>query len=91
LRIGRRRIDLETTSRSTPFWRSDLEQNFSGQQCHTYGLNLYLPLHGTGLFRTGNYYMRSALGALGVITWSVDGSNNETIYNYQKYMADLKD
>jgi alpha-galactosidase len=87
---GGRRIDLETTSRSTPFWRSDLEDNFTGEQCHTYGLNLYLPLHGTALFKTGNYYVRSALGALGVITWSVNGSNNETIADYQKYMADFK-
>jgi alpha-galactosidase len=87
---GGRRIDLETTSRSTPFWRSDLETNYSGQQCHAYGLNLYLPLHGTGLFRTGNYYMRSALGALGVITWSVNGGDNEMVSGYQKYMADFK-
>ncbi|MFA7288495.1 MAG: glycoside hydrolase family 36 protein [Melioribacteraceae bacterium] len=87
---GGRRIDLETTSRSTPFWRSDLEQNSTGYQCHTFGLNLYLPLHGTALYRTGNYYLRSSLGSTAVINWSVAGSNNETIYSYQKYMADFK-
>jgi alpha-galactosidase len=87
---GGRRIDLETTSRSTPFWRTDLEQNSTGQQNHTFGLNYYLPLHGTAVYRTGSYYFRSSLGALGVITWSVNGSNNETIENYQKYMADFE-
>jgi Alpha-galactosidase len=87
---GGRRIDLETTSRSTPFWRTDLEQNSTGYQCHTFGLNYYLPLHGTALYRTGNYYFRSSLGALGVINWSVNGSNNETIETYQQYIADFK-
>jgi alpha-galactosidase len=87
---GGRRIDLETTSRSTPFWRTDLEQNATGYQCHTYGLNFYLPLHGTALFKTGNYYLRSSLGSLGVINWKVDGSNNETIQTYQQYITDFK-
>jgi alpha-galactosidase len=87
---GGRRIDLETTSRSTPFWRTDLEQNAVGYQNHTYGLNLYLPLHGTALFRTGKYYFRSGLGSLGVINWSSNGSNSETIYSYQKYIEDFK-
>jgi alpha-galactosidase len=87
---GGRRIDLETTSRSTPFWRTDLEQNSTGHQNHTFGLNLYLPLHGTALFKAGNYYVRSSLGSLAVITWSVDGSNNETIQTYQQYISDFK-
>jgi alpha-galactosidase len=87
---GGRRIDLETTTRSTPFWRSDLEQNSTGHQNHTYGLNLYLPLHGTALYKTGNYYVRSSLGSLAVINWSVDGSNNDRIETYQQYMADFK-
>lgn len=87
---GGRRIDLETTSRSTPFWRTDLEHNSTGHQNHTFGLNLYLPLHGTALFKTGNYYVRSSLGSLAVITWSVDGSNNETIQTYQQYISDFK-
>ena len=87
---GGRRIDLETTSRSTPFWRTDLEQSATGNQCHTYGLELYLPLHGTALFKTGSYYVRSSLGSLAVINWSVNGSNNETIQTYQQYIADFK-
>jgi len=87
---GGRRIDLETVSRSTPFWRTDLEQNPTGNQCHTYGLNLYLPLHGTGMSRAGNYYVRSAYGSTAVINWSLNRSNNETIQSYQKYLDDFK-
>ncbi len=87
---GGRRIDIETTSRSTPFWRTDLEQNSTGHQNHTYGLNLYLPLHGTALYKTGNYYVRSSLGSLAVINWRTDGSNNDRIGTYQQYIADFK-
>lgn len=87
---GGRRIDLETTSRSTPFWRTDLEQNSTGHQNHTYGLNLYLPLHGTALYKTGSYYVRSSLGSHAVINWRVDGSNNDRIETYQQYIADFK-
>lgn len=87
---GGRRIDLETTSRSTPFWRTDLELNSTGHQNHTYGLNFYLPLHGTALYKTGSYSVRSSLGSNAVITWSVDGSNNETIETYQQYISDFK-
>ena len=87
---GGRRLDIETTSRSTPFWRTDLEQNATGSQCHTYGLNLYLPLSGTGLYKTGNYYFWSCISSLAVINWSISGSNNETVFMYQKYIEDFK-
>src|SRR5690606_24087122 len=44
---GGRRLDLETTSRSSPFWRTDYKYGEPiGSQCHTYGLNFYLPLSG---------------------------------------------
>jgi len=87
---GGRRIDIETISRSTPFWRTDLEQNATGYQNHTYGLNLYLPLHGTALFKPGKYYFRSSLGSLAVINWSINGNNNENVYTYRKYIEDFK-
>lgn len=46
---GGRRIDLETIRRATPFWRSD-SGFFSPleTQCHSYGLNLWVPLQGAG-------------------------------------------
>lgn len=87
---GGRRIDIETISRSTPFWRTDLEQNATGSQNHTYGLNLYVPLHGTALFKPGKYYFRSGLGSLAVINWSINGNASETVYSYQKYIEDFK-
>lgn len=45
---GGRRLDLETMSRSAPLWRTDYSYGeVNGYQCHTYGLNFYLPIHGT--------------------------------------------
>ena len=51
---GGRRIDLETTSRSIPLWRSDWQcwpdNNPIGGQVHGLGLSHWLPLHGTGVY-----------------------------------------
>ncbi len=59
---GGHRNDLETLRRSLPFLRSDFIQDAVGNQCHTYGLSFWLPYHGTGTSRLGNYDLRSALG-----------------------------
>lgn len=66
---GGRRLDLETTGRSIPLWRSDY-QCFPGAaplaaQCHTFGLSYWLPLSGTSAhIRDGSTYdFRSALTA----------------------------
>ncbi len=45
---GGHRNDLETMRRSLPFLRSDFIFDPVGNQCHTYGLSLWLPYHGTG-------------------------------------------
>jgi len=45
---GGRRVDLETLSRSTPFWRTDFPSNTTAKQCHTYGLASWVPLNATG-------------------------------------------
>jgi alpha-galactosidase len=51
---GGRRIDLETTGRSIPLWRSDWQcrpdNNPIGGQVHGMGLSHWLPLHGTGVY-----------------------------------------
>ncbi len=58
---GGRRLDIETVSRSTPLWRTDYHYGEPvGYQCHTYGLNLFLPLSGTGLYETDLYHLRSS-------------------------------
>ena len=71
---GGRRIDLETTSRSSPLWRTDyLYGEPNGYQCHTFGLNFYLPIHGTAIYKTDSYTFRSGLGGTAVMNWEVTG------------------
>ena len=87
---GGRRIDLETVSRSSPLWRSDYgygEPN--GYQNHTYGLNFYLPLHGTGLFNSSEYDFRSSMSSSLVLLWDIHSSNS-SIPRMQKCMDDFK-
>jgi alpha-galactosidase len=84
---GGRRIDLETTSRSAPLWRTDYQYGEpNGYQCHTYGLNFYLPIHGTAIFKTDSYTFRSGLGAAAISSWGV----TEAIPVIQKRIQDYK-
>jgi alpha-galactosidase len=89
---GGRRLDLETTSRSAPLWRTDYEYGEpNGYQCHTFGLHFYLPIHGTGLYKTDNYTFRSSLGATTGMSWEVTGKVSEPIPAFQKRIQDFKD
>jgi alpha-galactosidase len=88
---GGRRIDLETTSRSAPLWRTDYQYGEpNGPQCHTYGLNFYLPIHGSGTFTAENYTFRSYLGATMTTGWEVTGRESESILEIQKRISDYK-
>ena len=58
---GGRRNDLETLRRSVPLLRSDYWQDPIGQQCHTYGLSLWMPYYGSGAPLGDPYAMRSAI------------------------------
>jgi alpha-galactosidase len=89
---GGRRLDLETTLRSAPFWSSDyLFDEPNGHQCHTYGLNFYLPVHGTGVYSTDPYMFRSSLGATMVMNWSVAGRDSEPVEGIQRSMKAFKE
>lgn len=69
---GGRRLDLETTSRSAPLWRTDYHYGEpDGYQCHTYGLNFYLPLHGTGAWGVDKYTCRSSLSSAVTFNWKI--------------------
>ena len=69
---GGRRIDLETTTRSLPLWRTDYDYfEPNGYQCHTYGLHFYLPCSGTGSNNPNSYESRSAMNSGFVIGWDV--------------------
>jgi len=61
---GGRRIDLETTSRSVPLWRTDYNYGEpNGQQSHTHGVNFYIPTTSTGCLSPDTYSFRSAMTA----------------------------
>lgn len=61
---GGRRLDLETVSRSIPLWRTDCHYGEpTCQQSHEYGLAQFLPLHGTGVYTTDPYCVRSGMSS----------------------------
>ena len=87
---GGRRIDLETISRSSPLWRTDYHYGEpDGSQNHTYGLNFYLPLHGTGNFNITPYHFRSNMSSSMVINWDIN-SKLHSMKELQKYFLDFK-
>lgn len=74
---GGRRLDLETVSRSSPLWRTDYSYGEpNGYQCHTYGLNFYLPLHGTGNTTPSIYTFRSSMSTAMVSNWELNNPAN---------------
>jgi len=75
---GGRRIDLETTSRSIPLWRTDYQYyEPNGYQCHTYGLHFFLPASGTGNGDPRKYWFRSAaIGGAVVMGWELGANFN---------------
>jgi alpha-galactosidase len=88
---GGRRIDLETISRSSPFWRTDFNgyTDPNGCQDNTYGLNFYLPLHGTANYVRSQYYFRSNMSSSLVLNWDIS-TNDHTIPEMQEYISDFK-
>ena len=88
---GGQRLDLETTSRSAPLWRSDYNYGEpNGEQSHTFGLNFYLPVHGTGIWKTDSYTFRSGLGAATIMSMEITGKESESIPDIQRRMAEFK-
>ena len=87
---GGRRIDLETTSRSIPLWRTDYNYGeVNGYQCHTYALNFFLPLHGTGTYGTGAYSLRSSLSSATGLNWE-STTQRVTIAEMQNALNEIK-
>jgi alpha-galactosidase len=69
---GGRRIDYETMLRSAPMWRTDYNYGEPvGYQCHTYGLEFYLPQHATGSYHVNPFNSRSSLGSAVVFNWKL--------------------
>ena len=87
---GGRRIDLETTSRSIPLWRTDYNYGeVNGYQCHTYALNFFLPLHGTGTYGTGAYSLRSSMSSATGLNWE-STTQRVTIAEMQNALNEIK-
>jgi len=88
---GGRRLDLETTSRSSPLYRTDF-YSFkypNGSQDHTYGLNFYLPLHGTATVIRSQYHFRSNLSSAIVLSWDINNGEH-SVEEMQRYMNEFK-
>jgi len=76
---GGRRIDLETMSRSLPLWRSDCDLGDpESVQNHTYGLNYYIPVHGTGNVSYSPYDFRSDMSSSMILFWDVNSPDDST-------------
>ena len=89
---GGGRIDLETTSRSSPLWVTDYQPGEpNGYQGHTLGLNLYIPIHGTAIYKTDSYTFRSGLGAAAVMSWGITSKTSEPIPSIQKRIREFKE
>ena len=58
--------------RSAPMWRTDYNYGEPvGYQCHTYGLEFYLPQHATGSYHVNHFDSRSSLGSAVVFNWKL--------------------
>lgn len=85
---GGRRIDLETTGRATPFWRTDGPRDAVAHQCHSFGLQAWVPLSAISEDREGDTYeFRSSMASGLCINWAHagDGPGNPQ----QKFPADF--
>jgi len=96
---GGRRIDYETSKRSVPLWRSDMQcfpnhplfATFSQNQ--TYGLSFYLPMHSTGTQNLDIYNFRSvATGSIVVgVPQRIPGKSFQIpLKELKKRFAELK-
>ena len=89
---GGKRIDMETIPRSAPLWRSDYYHydDPDGYQCHTYGLNFFLPLHGTGILQTDPYAFRSSMSTCLTCNWKIT-DKSFSIYEMQARLNEFRD
>ena len=86
---GGKRLDLEMTYRSIPFWRSDYNCSvpsdlFEATQSHTYGLSFWLPISGTALNMTNEYSSRSAIIPLFLMDFYANTSPDFSFYHEQR-------
>ena len=88
---GGKRLDLEMTFRSIPFWRSDYNcavhyNLFEATQSQTYGLSFWLPISGTALNMQSEYSSRSAVIPLMLMDFF---SNTHPDFSFYKEQREL--
>jgi len=88
---GGKRLDLEMTYRSIPFWRSDYNCSyhsdlFNATQAHTYGASFWLPITGSALYMTNEYSGRSAIMPLMLMDFF---SNTHPDFSFNKEQREL--
>ncbi len=86
---GGKRLDLEMTFRSVPFWRSDYNcavhsDLFEATQSQTYGLSFWLPISGTALNMTSEYSARSAVMPLMLMDFYANYSEFFNLFHEQR-------
>jgi alpha-galactosidase len=81
---GGRRLDLETTGRSIPLWRSDLQcfrgYDPIGMQSQTHGLSMWLPLSTGSCDRQSTYLFRCSILPGTVISTALAGDDEPEGY-----------
>ena len=89
---GGKRLDWETVGRSAPLWRSDYYHynDPDGYQCHTYGLNFFLPIHGTGILLSDQYSFRSSISSALIFNWKITEKEN-SIEQMQQRIAEYRE
>ena len=73
---GGRRLDLETIKRSACLWRSDRCYTPAHVQCHSWGINFFLPYSGQGSIQEDpyamTYFFRSNMTPAMCLPWRVN-------------------
>ncbi|MGN1214701.1 MAG: glycoside hydrolase family 36 protein [Candidatus Cryptobacteroides sp.] len=89
---GGKRLDWETVGRTVPLWRSDYYHydDPDGYQCHTYGLNHFLPVHGTGILLPDKYSFRSSLSSTLIYNWKIT-EQGLSIIEMQERLSEYRD
>ncbi len=86
---GGKRLDLEMTYRSIPFWRSDYNcavhyNLFEATQSQTYGLSFWLPMSGTALNMQNEYSSRSAVMPMMLMDFFANTHPDFSFYKEQR-------
>ena len=88
---GGKRLDLEMTFRSIPFWRSDYNcavhyDLFEATQSQTYGISFWLPISGTAHNMQSEYSSRSAVIPLVLMDFFANTHPDFNLHHEQREM-----